>query len=279
MRIPLEDNFEDVLSKAASGLGFDAGALAARTGMEEARIKEVLGGKFDSGVVARLAEILDLNGPSLFELATKAWVPDPVKLDGLAAFNTPFPVPGYEEMTVNSYLVWDPETRYAAAFDTGSDVGEMLDLIEEKSLRLGMVCLTHTHSDHIQALDRLMKETGQPQLYVNELEAIKGAQAFQAGTSLSIGHLQVQTRLTRGHSPGGTTYIVSGLGKPLALVGDALFCCSMGGAGSHYEEARELIRKNILSLPEETILCPGHGPMSTVGQEWQHNACFAVREQ
>ena len=108
MKIPLEDNFEDVLNKAATGLGYNAMGLSRKTGLDPIRIQMVLDGKFESGVVMALANTLNLHAPSLFQLATRAWHPNPVNLNGLAAFNTPYPVPGYEEMTVNSYLVWEP---------------------------------------------------------------------------------------------------------------------------------------------------------------------------
>ena len=142
MKIPLEDNFADVLNKAASGLGYNAMGLSRLTGLDPIRIQMVLDGKFESGTVMNLANVLDLHAPSIFQLATKAWYPEQVSINGLAAFNTPFPVPGYEEMTVNSYLVWEPNSRVAAAFDTGANIVEMMRIIEKESLKLTSVFLT-----------------------------------------------------------------------------------------------------------------------------------------
>ena len=278
MKIPFEDSFADVISKAAMGRGLNVMALSRQTGLSLSRVESIMEGQFDSGIVGRLASHLGLHAPSLFELAKGSWYPDPVNLDGLAAFNTPFPIRGYEEMTVNSYLVWDPTSKKAAAFDTGANVDGMLKVIEEKGLQLSMVCLTHTHDDHIQALPQLLEATGNPPVWSNAIEPYKGSEQFETGKCLFIGYVQIDTCLTSGHSPGGTTYVISGLGRPVAIVGDSLFCCSQGGAPNNFQEALENNRKHILSLPDETILCPGHGPMTTVVDEKLHNPFFAKED-
>ena len=278
MKIPLEDGFADVIRKATSGRGLSVTALSRQTGIPLSRIDAVLEGAYDSGIVGRLAKHLELHAPSLFELAKGAWYPEAVELDGLAAFNTPFPIRGYEEMTVNSFLVWDPTSRKAAAFDTGANVDAMLEVIRQKSLKLTMVCLTHKHDDHIAALPQLLEATGHPPVHACSLEPYKGAELFDPGKIMFLGYLQIETCLTNGHSPGGTTYVISGLGRPVAIVGDSLFCCSQGGALDHFHKALENNRRHILSLPDETVICPGHGPMTTVGEEKEHNPFFAGGE-
>ena len=225
--------------------------------------------------MGRLASQLNLHAPALFEMAKGAWYPEPVEMEGLAAFNTPFPIRGYQEMTVNSYLVWDPTSKKAAAFDTGANVEGMLEVIKAKGLSLSMVCLTHTHDDHIAALPALLEATGNPPVWASAHEPYKGAEIFEPGKCLFIGYLQIDTCLTSGHSPGGTTFVISGLGRPVAVVGDSLFCCSQGGAPDNFKEALDNNRKHILSLPDETVVCPGHGPMTSVGEEKEHNPFFA----
>ncbi len=72
------------------------------------------------------------------------------------------------------------------------------------------------------------------------------------------------------------TYLIEGLTPAVAIVGDAIFARSIGGIPtSAYQAALEAIRKNILSLPSSTILCPGHGSLTTVGEELEHNPFFA----
>ena len=94
-----------------------------------------------------------------------------------------------------------------------------------------------------------------------------------------MGGLTITARLTPGHSPGGTTYVVTGLEPGLAVVGDAMFAASMGGvAPEKYAAALKANRAHILSLPEDTVICPGHGPLTTVGLEAKHNPFYAAGE-
>jgi glyoxylase-like metal-dependent hydrolase (beta-lactamase superfamily II) len=73
------------------------------------------------------------------------------------------------------------------------------------------------------------------------------------------------------------TFVVRGLQRPVAIVGDSLFAGSMGGGNVSYRDAVENNLKQILTLPDETVLCPGHGPMTTVAEEKKHNPFFAGR--
>ena len=73
------------------------------------------------------------------------------------------------------------------------------------------------------------------------LETTDGTTRFQTGDAFSIGTLRVSTRLTCGHSPGGTSFVIHGLGKPVAIVGDAIFAASMGGGVVSYRDASRRI--------------------------------------
>src|SRR6266545_1259477 len=86
---------------------------------------------------------------------------------------------------------------------------------------------------------------------------------------------KLDVQLIWGHSQGGMTYVVAGLARPVAIVGDSLFAGSMGGGNVSYADALRNNLEKILTLPDETIICPGHGPMTTVGEEKQHNPFFA----
>ena len=70
------------------------------------------------------------------------------------------------------------------------------------------------------------------------------------------------------------TYLIDGLNQPVAIVGDAVFAGSMGGGMISYSDALRTNREKIMTLPDETILCPGHGPLSRVGWEKKHNPFF-----
>jgi hydroxyacylglutathione hydrolase len=177
-------------------------------------------------------------------------------------------------MAVNAYLVWDKASGAAAAFDTGADSREMLRLATKEKLSIKMILLTHAHSDHVADLPRLREETG-ASVYVSEREPVPGAEPIEEGKHFHLGKLDIDTRLTWGHSQGGMTYVVTGLSRPVAIVGDSLFAGSMGGGNVSYEDAVGNNLKKILTLPDETIICPGHGPMTTVGEEKIHNPFFA----
>jgi len=86
----------------------------------------------------------------------------------------------------------------------------------------------------------------------------------------------VKSYTTSGHSVGGTTYLIEGLERPIAVVGDAMFAGSMGGGMVSFPDAWKNNREKILTLPDETILCPGHGPMTSVGEEKRNNPFFAA---
>src|SRR5699024_2879556 len=109
------------------------------------------------------------------------------------------------------------------------------------------------------------RETSAP-VYVHEFEAIDGAETFAEGKKFSIADLTISTLLTTGHARGGTTYLIGGLEIPVAITGDAIFAASMGGGLISYQDALKTNREKILTLPDHTLLCPGHGPATTVGQ-------------
>jgi hydroxyacylglutathione hydrolase len=269
MAIPIEDNFEDILGKSQRGIGFGDVQLAERAGVSLSELKSILAGKFDEAVVRKLAPVLNLNADALVVSGKKGWYPEEIALDGLATFTTPF-----GDMTVNSFIVWDPALKDAVIFDSGADCTAMIEFIEEQKLEPRAILLTHTHGDHIFDLDRLKERLG-VLAYVSGAEVIKGAVTFDEGKTFKVGGLMISTRLTSGHSRGGITYIVDGLSRPVAIVGDAIFAGSMGGGMVSYQDALRNNREKILALPDETVLCPGHGPLTTVGEEKVHNPFFA----
>jgi glyoxylase-like metal-dependent hydrolase (beta-lactamase superfamily II) len=179
----------------------------------------------------------------------------------------------WDGMQVHSYLAWDCETFEAVAFDTGADAGEMLSYLAKQGLHLRYVLLTHGHGDHLFDLDRITEKTG-AQPWICDREEVTGIDSFAAGQEFLIGSLRIETRLTWGHAAGGITYVIHGLESPVAVVGDALFAGSMGGPKISYRACLATNRREILSLPPQTILCPGHGPLTTVALEQANNPFF-----
>ncbi len=268
--IELEDFFEDVIGKTLRGSGMSDGVLSFLSGVDEGVITKLKEGEFDEAAVRAVAPSLGLCAESLVELAKRTWRPEPVEIEGLVQFNTDFD----DEMTVNSYLVWDPQTKEAALFDTGANADSALSTATELGLQLKTLFITHTHVDHIMDREKVISAKPGIRVLVNGKEAVAGADRFTAGDTFGIGTLRVSTRLTWGHSPAGTTYVVRGLARPVAIVGDALFAQSMGGGVISFQDALATNRAEIFTLEDHTVICPGHGPMTSVAEEKAHNPFF-----
>ena len=271
-RIPLEDNFNDVINKAQRGWQISDADLAARAELSPAALAALKAGEVDDAALRRVARHLKLSPNALEALAHKRWYPQqPIFPAGFAAFNTV-----HEDMTVNSYLVWDARNKIAAAFDTGATCEPMLDLIRSEGLKLSYIFLTHTHDDHVADLARFAAET-KAEVWASELEPapLAGAKTFKENAHFHLGPIAIKTLYTFGHSPGMTTYYLTGLSWPLAVVGDSIFSSSMGGSPTHFADQFRNNKEKILTMPRDTVLACGHGPLTTLGQEKQHNPFFA----
>jgi len=272
--IALEDFFEDVIGKTLRGTGMTDETLSFLTQVDLEKIAQLRRGEFDEGATRAIAPALGLDADSLVELAHRSWQPESVDLLGLRQFNTVFDPDPDDMMKVNSYLIWDPQTKEAALFDTGADAEPALKAVEELNLELKILFITHSHIDHVMDCEKVVAAHPGIRVLVNGMEPVAGAERFSIGDTFSIGALRVSTRLTWGHSPAGTTYVVNGLARPVGIVGDALFAQSMGGGVISFQDALATNRAEIFTLEEQTILCPGHGPMTSVAEEKAHNPFF-----
>jgi len=270
--IPIEDFFEDIIAKSMRGRHISEGELAQATSVSPDILHRLCCGEFcDEPALLKVAEALRLDPRALTLSASKVWRPRPVEMEGLEVFNTP-----YRDMRVNAFLVWDPETKIGAAFDTGTDSSGLMEKAHAEAVSIESIFITHTHNDHIADLDRLKAASEKAAIYSNETEPWPDTITFAEGDTFNIGRLSVKTFTTSGHSVGGTTYFIEGLSKPIAVVGDAIFAGSMGGGMVSFDDAWKNNREKILTLPDETVICPGHGPMSTIGEEKRNNPFFAA---
>lgn len=267
--IGLEDFHEDILGKAMRGLGIGKREMASRLKVEKSDIEDVLSGACDEVLIAGMADELGLCKSKLLVSARNEWTPQAIQLLGLKQFNLPF-----GSMDVNAFLAWDQEDGKSWIFDTGPDATPILEFLKKENLSVDAIFLTHTHGDHIACLEKLKQKTGNPPVFVHKLEPIAGANLIEEGFEHEMCSLSLRSLHTHGHSVGGTTYLIDGLEKPLAITGDSLFAGSMGGGMVSYADALRTNREKIMSLPNETVLCPGHGPMTTVGEEKMHNPFF-----
>ena len=268
-KVELEDSHEDIISKAMRGLCIGKSEMAKRLNIDRSVVDAILTGEVRGPIINAMAGELGLHGSRLLMSARKEWFPALVEITGLAKITSTF-----GSMHVNAYIIWSESTRSALVFDTGTDAESILQFIEDRELIVGSIFLTHTHPDHVACLEELCIKTKSPSVFVHELESMTGLTPICEGFEYGSTSMSINTLHTHGHSVGGLTYCVQGLTSPIAIVGDAIFAGSMGGGMVSYQDALQTNREKIMTLPDETILCPGHGPMTTVGEEKMYNPFF-----
>ncbi len=194
---------------------------------------------------------------------------------------TPIPVGAFQE---NAYIVGDPGSDAAVVVDPGAEGERIIAEVERMERRVEAIWITHAHVDHIGAiatvkrrwnvpvylhpLDRPLYRVGarQAQLYGIPFEDPPDPDAdLVEGRDVSVGGLSMAVFHAPGHSPGHV--VIHGHGH--ALVGDCLFAGSVGRTDLPFSKAEELESslKRITALPKDTILHPGHGDSTTVGEE------------
>src|SRR2546421_1482339 len=272
--IELEDNAGDIVGKAQRGLGISDSELGKKSGMNADAVRKARDGQADEATLRAIAPVLDLDPNALVDLAQSKWKPDKLEnFEGLAQITS-----SYSGMLVNAYLIWDLETKHSVAFDTGADCASMLKLATKQNLSLKMILLTHAHPDHVADLPRLREETG-AEVFAPAREPVPGADKIEEGKHFQLAKIDIEARLTWGHSPGGMTFVCTGLARPIAIVGDSMFAGSMGGGSVSYKDALKNNLEKILTLPDETIICPGHGATTSVSEETKHHPVFAAKSR
>ena len=186
---------------------------------------------------------------------------------------------------VNCYIVGDDKTRDALVIDPGGNARDILDTLRREQLKLVALVATHAHFDHLLALDEVRAQTRAPFLiYADEAamltNAQMGAQFFgftmpqpapadrllREGDEVRAGSVALKVLHTPGHSPGGMCL----LGDQCVFVGDTLFQGGIGRVdlpGGDYATLMRSIRDKLLTLPDDTIVYPGHGAATTIGEE------------
>lgn len=193
-------------------------------------------------------------------------------------------------LATNCYVLASATDTTAVIIDPGDDYGAIRGVLEEGKLELGAIIFTHGHYDHTGAAKELLSAHTAP-VFVHPLDAPMLSDAFanlsatfdqqpqsvsidwqpaQAGADIRIGGVDLNVLHTPGHTPGGISLLAGGA----VFCGDALFAGSIGRTdlpGGDHATLIESIRKNLLTLPDETIVYPGHGPATTIGIERNSN--------
>jgi hydroxyacylglutathione hydrolase len=271
----LEDHVGDIIRKGRLASGAAANVAAQAAGLTEAELSALEeSGRVPAAVHWQaLGQAIGLNGAKLERIA-QGWLPAPPDLSRwreLRHITTTA-----NDLAVHCYLIWDEGSREAALFDTGWDAAPIFQLIDEHGLTLQHLFLTHSHEDHIAGMGAVRARFPKAHLHTSAKSA-PPQHRNRANDFTHLGSLRITNRDTPGHAEDGVTYIVGGWpddAPHVALVGDAIFAGSMGRGNQSWDLARQKVREQILTLPEETLLCPGHGPLTTVAEEKANNPFF-----
>jgi glyoxylase-like metal-dependent hydrolase (beta-lactamase superfamily II) len=204
----------------------------------------------------------------------------------------------------NCSIIGDPVTREALVVDPGDEVTRILDLIGRHKLNVKAIVSTHAHIDHVGGLSKLHQYTGAPVLMhrddlplyqamemqaaflgVHTPELTDVDQLLKEGDVLHWGPFEAQVIHTPGHTPGSVSlYLPHDAGKiavrsPQVFSGDTLFAGSIGRTdlwGGSMDQIMDSLRTKLMGLPDETIVYPGHGPATTIGDERHLNPFLQV---
>jgi hydroxyacylglutathione hydrolase len=271
----LEDHLGDIIRKARAMSNISAAAAAKAAGLTEPELAALE----DSGQVEKradfqkLAALVGLNAAKL-QMIAEGWLPAPKELSTWRELR-PFATAA-EGITVNCYLIWDEVSREAALFDTGWDPTPALKIIAENQLQFRHLFITHSHPDHIAGVSAVREKFPKVRVHSSSKNAPVD-QRNRPNDFIHLGSLRITHRDTPGHAEDGITYIVGTWPEDaphVAIVGDAIFAASMGRGNQSWDIAKQKVRDQILTLPAETLICPGHGPLTTVAEEKEHNPFF-----
>jgi hydroxyacylglutathione hydrolase len=190
--------------------------------------------------------------------------------------------------------VGDGESPEIAIIDPGGDGPDIIARVEKKGYKPVCIVNTHGHIDHMWANAEVKAAYPGAELLIHEADAnmLTDASAnlssfmgrkvtsppadrtLAEGDHVKVGSLDFQVVHIPGHSPGGIALITKSDGKTVVFAGDALFAYSIGRTdfpGGSFEKLTSGIREKLLTLPDDTLVYPGHGPSTTVGVERKHN--------
>ncbi len=192
----------------------------------------------------------------------------------------------------NCSLVWCSETREAALIDPGGELPRLLAAVQARGLTLKAIWLTHAHIDHAGGAGQLSREAALPiigphpgdQFWIDGLAQQSQMFGFPTaepfvpqrwladGDEVQIGQETLTVRHCPGHTPGHVVFYSASAGR--VFVGDVLFAGSIGRTdfprGNH-GQLIDAIQHKLLTLPDETVVIPGHGPETCIGDERRSN--------
>ncbi len=202
-------------------------------------------------------------------------------------------------LACNCTILGDQEAGEAIVIDPGDEISRIQRRLAELGLKLKQILITHAHIDHVGGALKLKRLTGAP-IYLNENDlpqldfmaeqaAWIGVQTPETappdatltdGLVVGLSRFPAQVMHTPGHTQGSVCLHFAPL--KLLVAGDTLFAGSIGRTdlpGGDFDQIIRSIHSKVLALPDETQVLPGHGPVTTIGEEREHNPFLQQRGQ
>ena len=190
----------------------------------------------------------------------------------------------------NCYIVWDEDVKLGVVIDPGDDAGDILDTIKKLGIKIKYILATHGHFDHVGAVAPLRKklnvdflaheddfffiedgENAARRWGIDIEQPPKPDRFIKDGDKIKVGKFELEVLYTPGHSPGGVCFLYD----KIVFGGDTLFQGSIGRTDfrkGSFEDLSKSIKTRLYTLPDDTIVYTGHGPVTTIGDEKKFNA-------
>lgn len=272
----LEDEFSDILTKAMRGTGTGVAALARATGLPAEAIGAWAAGRGVPGEreAREIARALRLDAGKFADAAARRWHPDDLRLPDVR-HHPQDPHPS------NGYIFFLDGGKRAALVDPAGIPANLLRILREGQYHLEYILITHKHRDHCDATEDVAAQFPRAKIVMHTADiAAIGRLADVAlrvrdGDELEFGDVRIRMLHTPGHTDGSSSYLF----KSTVFTGDTLFAGSVGGAYgdlSTYGDILNSVRSKIFTLPDDTVVMPGHGPPTKVEWEKAHNPFFSL---
>ncbi len=272
--LPLEDELGDVIEKAMRRVGLNEEQLAERAGVELPKILDAIDYRSDLGCdeLRRIAAVLQLNEVGLCALGTGKY-PQP-EIGPMPFCIWPLRMP-HGIGVANAYLVGECGSPRAILFDTGAGI-DALQTVWPASIRhLDAVYLTHVEAEHAGGLCEVVARFSVPRAFIPTGAVAPCGRPIGEGEVRKIGTLEITAYSTPGHAAAHNCYLVRAAGAPngraLLVSGDLVFAGSVGGAFFSAEKLQANLRRMLTIAPPNTVIAPGHGPLTTVENELRFN--------
>ncbi len=183
----------------------------------------------------------------------------------------------------NCYIVIDEEESKCAVIDPGDNVEDIIRAIDDSKAKVEYILLTHGHADHTGAAKEIKSKYNAPIAVNREDYNMMKSGEFMYGNLIDevdiyiedndvfeVGNIKLKTLYTPGHTPGGVSFFTG----DTVFTGDTLFLYSVGRTdfkGGNHNTLINSIKSKLIVLPDETVVLPGHGPQTSIGQEKMEN--------